>query len=770
MADTNLPVLVLNNIILFPHSEIRLEVEGEKEKELFSLAEAYYNKHILIVHKIDTLDTSLEDFPEIGVIGYISMKLDLPNQKTKIVIKGMNRVKIVAHKTEDNILNAQVEAVTYKELNRIEEIAYSRSLIKQVEFYLEHNPSISNSILSSISQVTDLDKLTDLLAAFLPLSLNRKLAYLLEVDPTIRVMMLLEDIKEDLQIIELEEKINEEVTKNIERSQKEYLLQEKLKVIKEELGIKFDKDEELDSLKTKINALKAPFKIKDRLLKEFKRLETLPATSPEIGNIRNYIDVMLSLPWNVYTTDNKDLKKAKEILDSSHFALDKVKDRILNYLALLQLGKGSNAPILCLVGPPGVGKTTLAKSIAKAMGRNYVKISVGGVNDEADIIGHRRAYISSSFGKIIGGMKRSGSSNPVFVIDEIDKMTKDIKGDPASCLLEVLDKEQNKYFVDNFIEEEFDLSKVLFVCTANYEEQIPLELYDRMEIIHLTSYSLYEKLEICKKYIIPKLVKQYNLQRYNILFLDEALIQIIDAYTKEAGVRELERMILAILMKIAKDILLNKSKGKIIVKKSSLYYYLGPVIYQNYLQEKKSIVGVTNAMSYTIFGGYILKIEVAKFKGSGKVITTGCLGDVFTESINIALSYIKSNCANLGISYEDLVNSDLHLHVPFGAVKKDGPSAGVAITTAIVSLFTNKAVPTDISMTGEMTLRGEVLPVGGLKEKILGAKKNKIKTIFLPAYNKNDLQEFKEEIKDEINFVLVTDYQDIYNYIFSFKR
>ena len=766
MDKTKLPVLVLKNIILFPHSEIRLELENDKDKELISLADSYYNKHILIIHPNNELEASIDktSFPRIGIIGYINMKLDLPNNKTRIVIRGLNRVKVLSYTSEvDGIKVSYFEDIKTPKLSSVEEMAYSRSLIKQTEYYIEHCPTASNSILSDILGVNDIDKITDILTMFIPGTYQRKLEYLNETSPTTRVMMLLDDINMEISVTELEQEIEDKISFELEKTQRDYILNEKIKIMKEELGEGYDKDRETTKLKEKLKNSNIPISIKKRLELEIKRYESIPAMSSEIGMVRNYIDTLFSLPWNIYTKDNESLDDAMEKLNKTHYGLKEVKERVIEYLALNQITKGVNNPIICLVGPPGVGKTTFAKSIASAINRKYTKISVGGISDEADIVGHRRAYIGSSPGKIIEGLKKAGSSNPVFVIDEVDKMTKDIKGDPASSLLEVLDKDQNKYFCDNYIEEEYDLSKVMFILTANYIDQIPIELLDRLEIIEISSYTENEKFNICKNYIIPNGIKSHGLEDANIEFTDDAISKIIKNYTKEAGVRELERKIHTILRKIVKEIIIDKKESLNIIDESIVIKYLGNEKYPDSKNNKyKSEIGIVNAMSYTIYGGDILKIEVDFYKGNGNIVATGSLGEVFIESTKIALSYIKSNYKKFGINYETLESSDIHIHVPEGAIKKDGPSAGIAITTAIISAFTNLKIKNNISMTGEITLRGEVLPVGGLKEKVIGAKKAGVDKIILPSPNKKDIEELDKEIINNLKFIYVDNYLQVF--------
>ena len=765
MDKRRLPILVLKNIILFPHSEIRIEVENESDKELISLAESYYNKHILIIYPEDELEESIDKnlFPRIGIIGYISMKLDLPNNKTRIVIKGLNRVNVTSYIEEvDGVKVSTFDEIKHKDISEIEQTAYTRSLIKQINYYTENVPNVSNSVMADILGVNNISKVTDLLAMFIPNSYQRKLEYINEIEPTSRVVMLLDDISKEVSLYNLEKEIDEKVNKNLEEEQKKYVLSERVKVIKEEIGEGFDKDIEINKLKEKSKSLYLPDHIKKRLDLEIKRYEMMPPNSSEVGMIRTYIDTLLSLPFNKYTTDNLDINKAKEVLDNSHFGLNEVKSVILEYLSVNKMTNGKNNPIICLVGPPGVGKTSFAKSIANALGRKFTKISVGGVTDEAEIVGHRRAYIGSAPGKIITGLKKAGSSNPVFVIDEIDKMSKDIKGDPASSLLEVLDKEQNKYFEDHYLEEEYDLSHVMFVLTANYVEQIPLELIDRLEIIEMTSYTEYEKFNICKNYIIPKGLENNGLEN-DISFTDDSIYKIIRGYTKEAGVRELERLINKILRKIVKRIISSEKQSFNIIDSKLVEDFLGLEKYTHHKSNDKKLIGVVNAMSYTIYGGDILRIEVSHFKGKGDIITTGSLGEVFIESAKIALSYIKSNYTYFNIDYNEILQNDIHLHVPEGAVKKDGPSAGTAICTAIISTLSNLKVNNNISMTGEITLRGDVLPVGGLKEKIIGAKNAGIKKIFAPYENKNEIEKLEEEIKSKIKYIYVKNYKEIYD-------
>ncbi len=767
MIKTNLPVLLIRNMVLFPNSEIRIELDNDFDKKVISLAEDYYDNQVLIVNPKDVLEQNpdVTELPKVGIIGNVKMKIDMPNSKTRVVISGISRAKVHTYTKDDNIYDAVISTVDDDGLELKEELAYVRSLVKHVEMYVKEVPYMSNTVLSQVSGINDINQLTDIVALFLPISFERKLEYIEEFSATKRVKMILDDINHDMEVLKLEKEIESGVNKALEESQREFVLREKIRVIKEELGDVHDKDSEIDELRTKANQLDCPPKVKNRLNNEINKYEACNPNSPEMGLLSTYIDWLLSLPWNKSTKDVSDLNRVKESLDKSHYALDSVKDRIIEYLAVKQNKNSLRSPIICLVGPPGVGKTTLAQSIAKSLNRKSTKISVGGVNDEAEIVGHRRTYVGAAPGLIIQGMKKAGTSNPVFIIDEIDKMTKDIKGDPASALLEVLDKEQNKHFVDHYIEEEFDLSDVMFIATANYIEQIPNELRDRLEIVELSSYTEYEKLDIAKIHLIPNLLEEHGVKLERVHFTDEAILATIRNYTKESGVRELERLLATIIRKIVKDIVVNKSKKKYEITDEDLKIYLGNEKYFYHNSDNIGRIGVVNGLAYTQFGGDILPIETTMYKGKGELLLTGSLGEVMQESAKIAFSYIKANASTFGIDDELLTKNNIHIHVPEGAVPKDGPSAGVSLTTALISLFTNLEIPSNIAMTGEITLRGKVLAIGGLKEKVIGAHRALMKKIFLPRENAKDLNEIPQEIKKNIDFILVDCYTDIYNHL-----
>lgn len=761
-------VLVLNDIVIFPNNEIRIEYDNEFDKQIIDAVESSKDKNVIIVNPID--DNYINDvtlLPKYGVLGELKLKMNVPNGKTRVVIEGIKRVEVSNYLFVDGIYKASFTDLDFSFHNFDDETNYFNILVKSVEKYINKVPYMSNAIMSQFSNVTTLNDLCDLVASFLPVSYEKKKRYISTVDCIERTKLLIEDMSEDLKLIELERKIEEDVEKEIDKNQKEYFLREKIKVIKQELGDITNKDDEIAILKKKVSKLKCNVKTKEKINRELSRYESISVNSPEIGMIRDYLDWIINLPWNKYTKDNNDLTSVESILNSTHYALDDVKLRILEYLAVKQNTNNLRSPILCLVGPPGVGKTSLALSIAKSLGRKTAKISVGGINDEAEIVGHRRTYVGANPGRIIQGIRKAGTANPVFIIDEIDKMTKDIKGDPASSLLEVLDPEQNSKFSDHYIEEEFDLSKVLFIATANYIEQIPYELRDRLEIINLSSYTEYEKLDIAKKHLVPKELEEHGLTPLQVQIEDSAILKIIRSYTKEAGVRELSRMIASLLRKIVKKILLKDDQVFYKITTDNLEEFLGKVKYQYEQNSGKSEVGVVNGMAYTVFGGDILPIEATLYKGKGEFILTGSLGEVMQESCKIALSYIKSNCKSFNIDSRLLNENDIHIHFPEGAVNKDGPSAGITITTALISLFKNQAIDRSISMTGEVTLRGRILAIGGLREKVIGAHRAGVRKIFLPMDNKKDLDEIPSDIKKDIKFVFVDNYNDVFKKLFK---
>lgn len=763
----NLPVLILRGIVLLPNNDIRLEFDNSTSKNIIDVSEMFHDSNILVISNPDLIEEEpdLKKLPKLGVIAKINNRMDLPNGKTRVVISGIRRARVhelLNTNKQFDIMESIVSNIENIKIDPNEENILVKKLCRELEKFVKVVPTMSNSLLATISTINNLSKLTDIVAPFLPLSLNRLNEYLLENDSKKRCEYLLSDIYRETQMYEIEKEIDLKVKQGIDESQKEFILREKIKTIKEELGDTNSKDIEIDIIREKISNLNIPQKVEERIENELKKYELLSSLSPETSVVKNYIDWLVSLPWNTYTEDNKNLKEVKEKLDKTHYGLEKIKKRIIEHLAVKQMSSDIKSPIICLVGPPGVGKTSLTNSIAKAINRNFVKISVGGINDEAEIIGHRKTYLGSSPGRIIQMMKKAKSSNPVFLIDEVDKMTKDIKGDPASALLEVLDPEQNKTFSDNYIEEEFDLSKVMFILTANYLENIPEELRDRLEIININGYTEYEKLDICKKHIIKKSLKEHGLTKELINFSDEVILKIIRNYTKEAGVRELTRQIDTVIRKIVTSIVVNNIKvNELNITLDNLEQYLGKEKYHVSNINNDSKVGVVNGLAYTNYGGDVLPIEVTYFKGNGELKLTGSLGNVMKESALIALDYIKSNAKKFDINYDKLAQNDIHIHVPEGAIQKDGPSAGIALTTALISAFTDKLVSSKLAFTGEITLRGEVLKIGGLKEKCIGAYRNNIEKIIIPYDNESDLDEIPKEIKEKIKFVTVKNYEEV---------
>lgn len=766
MMNEKLVVLIVNDIVIFPNSEVRIEFDNNYDKQMVEIVDKIEDNLMLIVNPIEESNLDITTCPKYGVLGRIKLKMNVPNGKTRIVIEGLGRVEISSYEEEGKFFKANYKIIEYDEDNE-DYTSYYKLLVKSLEKYISKVPYMGNAILSQLSAIDNLSDLCDLIVNYLPLSYKEKKKFITTIEPIERAKYLIEDMNRDMKFAELEQKIESEVEKELSDSQKEYYLREKIRLMQEELGDVNSKDSEVEKYYKKLAKLKCSKKIKDKIKREIDRYNNLNSNSPELGMIREYIEWMISLPWNIYTKDTQNLSKVKETLDQSHFALEDVKERILEYLAVKENTNNLRSPILCLVGPPGVGKTSLALSIAKSLNRKTAKISVGGINDEAEIVGHRRTYIGAIPGRIIQGIRKAGTSNPVFIIDEIDKMTKDIKGDPASALLEVLDPEQNDKFFDHYIEEDYDLSQVMFIATANYIEQIPYELRDRLEIIDISSYTEYEKLDIAKNHLIPKEIEEHGLTTLQVQISDDAIMHLIRNYTKEAGVRELQRMIASLLRKIVKNLLLNESELFYHIDKNEIEKYLGKTKYSFTEKLDESQIGVVNGMAYTIFGGDILPIEANLFKGKGNLVLTGSLGDVMQESCHIALDYIKSNMNLFKIDAKLFEENDIHIHVPEGAVNKDGPSAGVTITTTLISLFTNKKVNSDIAMTGEITLRGRVLPIGGLKEKIIGAHRANIKKVFIPKENERDLDEIPENIKSDIKFIVVKNYLDIYKELFG---
>lgn len=764
MTQTNLPILYLRDVVLLPFNDIRLEFSNDIDKKILNIAESNYDGYVLLINLNDPLEEEPDynTLPDIGILGKIKSKIDLPNGITRVVMTGIDRVEIVSINNNNDFLSAFVISTKEYDYNEVEASALRRVLYRKLDEYIDISPYMSNTVIGRITEVNNISKLSDIIVSELPLEYNEVLKYVSITNPMNRIREITLDLSKEIETVRLENEIEDNLKVKLEEEQKEYMLREKIKLIKEELGEVDLKDADIDKIRNKMNSLDLPETIIKRLNEEIDRYSLTSSASPEVTTIRTYIDWLLCLPWNKLSKDNTDVKKITEVLNNSHFGLESVKKRIIEYIAVKKKTNTSNSPIICLVGPPGVGKTSLASSIAKALNKDFVKVSLGGINDEAEILGHRRTYVGASPGKIIQQMKKANTSNPVFLIDEVDKLTKDYKGDPASALLEILDKEQNDKFCDNYIEEEFDLSNVMFILTANNIGGIPAPLLDRLEIIELSSYTIYEKLNIAKYHLIPDLLNEYKVK--NIKFTDSAIQKIITYYTKEAGARDLYRQIDSI---IRKAIINNDKSSKIVIDNGDVEAYLGATKYNITINDTNTKTGIVNGLAYTMYGGNILKVTCTLYPGKGNVTLTGALGDVIKESIYIALSYIKANNTMFKIDYKIFEEVDFHFHIEEGSIPKDGPSAGVTIVTAILSLLKNKIIPNNVSMTGEITLRGKILPVGGLKEKLIAATTNGIDTVYLPLESSKEFSLLPSEVRDNLNIILVEDYEDVYKSLFK---
>lgn len=768
--NNNLPVMLLKGLVLIPNQEVKLDINNKISKKIVMISSKNYNDELLIVCPKDQKEEVPEvtDLPFVGVVCKITSKIELPNGHLKIKVKGLRRVAIEEYSNNVNdsdILECSVRNIELPRFEEAELNAAKRKLLDILKKYIDLNPSISNSILGYLKNETDINKMTDQIALFLPLSIEKKLEYMEEINALKRARRLIKDINLEIEIILLDEQIEENLSTELENTQKEFILREKIKEIKKELGDNDIKQDEIDDYLQKLNSLELPKKTYDKILYEIKKYESTNEMSPEISGIRTYLDWVLNLPWNNKTTDETDIVKIRKSLDKSHYGLEEIKERVIEFVVSKKRNKDIISPIICLVGPPGVGKTTIANSIAKSLNKEFSKISVGGLNDSAELNGHRRTYIGASPGKIIGSIKKCGSKNPLILIDEVDKMVKDYKGDPASVLLDILDVEQNKYFIDNYIEEPFDLSNVTFILTANDENKIPLELLDRLEIIKISSYTEIEKIDIAKKYLLPRIYKNYLLKAKDIKISNDIILEIINNYTKEAGVRELNRLLDKIIRKI---IVLNNDNEdlKITLKENDLKKYLGNKKFENILNNNV-IPGKINGLAFTPYGGMVMQIESCMYEGTGKIKTTGSLGAVIKESVEVAISYLQANKDLLKINDYYFKTKDIHVHMLDGATKKDGPSAGSAITLAILSLILNKAVNNNIALTGEMSLSGDILPIGGLKEKIIGAYNSGISIVFVPKKNHNDLDNIPGEVKKKISIIEVNNFIEVYNNIFG---
>ncbi len=767
----NLPVLLLKNLVLLPHQEVKLELNNILSKNIIELSTRSHNNELLIVAPRNQFEESpdINDLPFIGVIAIVKSKIELPNGNYRIVLTGKRRVKIKSYSNyilDNEVLEARCMLLDFPKLNEIKELAVRRKIVDLTKDFLKIAKYVSNSFINTLNNSKDLDLLVDLVVNNVPFSMEKKLSYMVELNPYHRANALIVDLKLELQVLELDNHIEENLKMSFENNQREFILKEKLKEIQKELGDEEEKDDLTSSYFDVLNNLDISDSIKAKISKEIKKFEHTNESSPESSVIRNYLDLVLNLPWNNSSLDEDDLKVIRKYLDKSHYGLENIKERIIEYVAIKNRNKDIKSPVLCFVGPPGVGKTTLAKAVAGALKKSFYKISVGGLNDSNELIGHRKTYLGANAGKIIQGINKTGVNNPLILIDEIDKMVKDFKGDPASVLLDILDTEQNMMFIDNYIEEPFDLSKVLFILTANDIGAIPAALLDRLEIIELSSYTEFQKVDIAKNYLLPNIYKDHIVLKKDIVFNDELLLKIIKSYTKESGVRDLQRNLETIVRKIVTDWIIKDKKSIKKLTDKDLVKYLSYSKYSNNEILFDSF-GVVNGMAYTPFGGLIMQIESSMYDGSGKRIITGLLGQTMNESVDVAISYIRSNKDKFMVNDYFFDKKDIHIHFLEGAIKKDGPSAGCAIVTSLISLLSSKLIDYKISMTGEINLQGDVLKIGGLREKVIGAYNSGIKKIFIPKDNVTDLEFIPKYVLDNLEIIGVNKYDEIFNNLFK---
>lgn len=762
---TTIPLLPLRGLLVFPSMVLHLDVG--REKSIASIEKAMVEKKIIFLtaqKKVSVTEPKKDDIFAIGTVAKINHMIKLPNGTIRVLVEGLYRGEMTRyiHNDSDSV-SVEVKKLIEERGDANEEEALMRSLLEQFERYITVSQKMTKETLESVSDIDEPGRFADMITSHLSLKLKNKQRLLETLSVTDRMKHLIKAISNEKKVLDLEQKIGKRVKTSMERTQKEYYLREQLKAIQKELGEHDGKTGEVGELQERIDQSDMPERIIEVATKELNRFEKVPQSSGESSVIRNYIEWLLSLPWTTKTEDTIDIDKANNILNVDHYGLDKVKERILEYLAVQKLTREIKGPILCLVGPPGVGKTSLAKSIARSINRNFVRTSLGGVRDEAEIRGHRRTYIGAMPGRIIQGMKKAGTRNPVFLLDEIDKMANDFRGDPSSAMLEVLDPEQNNQFSDHFIEETYDLSNVLFIATANYINNIPTPLMDRMEVISIAGYTEVEKLHIAKEHLLPKQLKENGLQKGKLQIRDEALLQLIRTYTREAGVRGLERQIATLCRKAAKIIISGEQK-RVVVTEKRLKELLGKPLYRYGMVEKEDQVGTATGLAYTTAGGDTLSIEVTHYSGKGKLTLTGKLGEVMQESAQAAFSYIRSRAKELDIDPNFHETYDIHIHVPEGATPKDGPSAGITMATALVSALTKRPVKKEVAMTGEITLRGRVLPIGGLKEKALSAHRAGITTVIIPEENKKDIDDIPESVREHLTFIPVNHLDQVLQY------
>ncbi len=763
MHSNELPVLPLRGVIIFPNVVVHLDVGRTRSINALDEAMLKENKILLVAQKeADTDSPEPDDLYRVGTVVNIKQALKLPGGTLRVLVEGLYRARIKEYLQTEPFYSVVFEEIVESESKSSEIEALARNVLVQFEQYVKLSKKVPVEVLSTVTEIEEPGQLADIVASHLTLKIEQKQEILEAILAKDRLKILAKILSREMEILELERKISLRVRKQMEKTQKEYYLKEQMKAIQKELGERDERTAEMEEYREKLAAAKLPEEVEKKALKEIDRLGKMPPAAAEAVVIHTYLDWLLELPWSVQTPDLLDLKLAQKILDEDHYGLEKVKERIIEYLAVRRLAKKIKGPILCLIGPPGVGKTSLARSVARAMERKFVRISLGGVRDEAEIRGHRRTYVGALPGRIIQGMRQAKSRNPVFLLDEVDKMSTDFRGDPSSALLEVLDPEQNNVFSDHYIEVPFDLSQVMFITTANNRYKIPPPLLDRMEAIYLPGYTEEEKVRIAQRHLIGKQLQEHGLTDKHLRISEGTLRYTIREYTREAGVRNLEREIANICRKTAKEVVDN-SDYHLTVTRSNLHKFLGPPRFRYGMAEKKNEIGVATGLAWTETGGDLLAIEVTLMKGKGKLILTGKLGDVMQESAQAALSFIRSQAETLGIQENFNENYDIHIHVPEGAIPKDGPSAGITMATAMVSALTRAPVNHQVAMTGEVTLRGRVLPVGGVKEKVLTAHRAGIKTVILPLDNQKDLAEIPNNVRRRIEFIPVEHLNEVFS-------
>ncbi|MBB5149155.1 MULTISPECIES: endopeptidase La [Ureibacillus] len=759
----NVPLLPLRGLLVFPSMVLHIDVGRKRSVAALEHAMMNDNKIFLTTQKdLRVEKPEKEDLYMIGTYVSVKQMLKLPNGTLRILVEGICRGKIVHYQENDDFTTVDIELHEDSKEKDVEMEALMRTVVNYFEKYAKSSNKITAETIESVLDIEEPGRLADIIASHLPFKISEKQEVLSIFNIKKRLDHLMIRLHDEQEVLNLEKKINTKVKQAMERTQKEYYLREQMKAIQAELGDREGKTGEVADLRKRVEESGMPESTQKVALKELERYEKLPAASAESGVIRNYIEWLVTIPWKEKTEDRLDVNLAEEILNRDHDGLEKVKERILEYLSVRQLKNSIRGPILCLVGPPGVGKTSLARSIAESLNRKFVRISLGGVRDESEIRGHRRTYVGAMPGRIIQGMKKAGTINPVFLLDEIDKMSNDFKGDPSAAMLEVLDPEQNHTFSDHYIEEPYDLSQVMFIATANDLSTIPGPLLDRMEVISIAGYTEIEKIKIAKNHLIPKQLDENGLKKSQLIFKDEAIVDLIRYYTREAGVRGLQRQIAAVCRKVAKVIVSGERK-RVTVNSKTLIEMLGKHRFHYGQAETENQVGVATGLAYTSVGGDTLQIEVSLTPGKGKLILTGKLGDVMKESAQTALSYVRSLSKRLNLDADYFEQHDIHIHVPEGAVPKDGPSAGITIATALVSAISNKPIKKEVGMTGEITLRGRVLPIGGLKEKSLGAHRAGLKIIIIPQDNERDIDDIPEAVREELVFKPVRSAEEVLN-------